>query len=224
MGRTAQQMTEMLRKDQTACPICGFVGAQIRSYIDAVFYDQITDVDVRARMREAGGFCRYHARLVSEQRDALGTALVMHDIIINRLRAMRSADGKTNGLGGLGRLLQGSRKTERAPCPFCEAEREMNALAADSLMRGLAENGDFAVAFEASLGLCIPHFDLAEVMYRSHPSWPHLAEVQTRGLEDLAARLDVLAQSYDHNKRHTVQDADVTSWRQGLNATSGRYD
>jgi hypothetical protein len=222
MGRTAQQMSELLERNPDTCPVCGFVGRQIRAYIDAVFYEQVTDVDVRARIREAGGFCRYHARLVSEQRDALGTALIMRDLIVNRLRAMASGEGRA-GRGGLGRLLTGDRRPQRALCPFCDAEREMDALALDSLMRALADDAEFAARFDRSAGLCIPHFDLAADTFSSRPGWSRVQAVQRRGLEELAARLDVLAQSYDHNKRELVADADVGSWRRALGITSGRF-
>jgi Family of unknown function (DUF6062) len=216
-------MIPLMRTKPDACPICTFVGRRMRAYIDTVFYEQITDVQVRATIREAGGFCRYHAQRVSDQRDALGTALVMYDLLVNELRSLRSADGRA-GLPAWGRFLSANKRAERAPCPFCEAEREMDEIAVDSLLQSVGEDPSFRDAFTASDGLCIPHFGLAFARRKDDSAWETVTAVQDRGLDALAQKLDALARSFDHNLRGSIPDVDTASWRRALAITSGKYD
>jgi hypothetical protein len=216
-------MIPLMQKDPDSCPICSFVARRMRAYVDTVFYEQITDVQVRATIREAGGFCRYHAQLVSDQRDALGTALVMYDLLVNELRSLQSGAARGSA-GPFGRLLSGTRRVERKPCPFCESEREMDEIAVDSLLASMTADSSFQAAFNATRGLCIPHFGLAADRRKDDRTWEVMNAVQSRGLSELAQRLDALARSFDHNLRGTIPDVDTGSWRRALAVTSGKYD
>src|SRR5947209_18676346 len=91
LSRTGSELQALLRKHPQVCPICRFVDASMGQYIDLLFFERVTDIATREGIRRAGGFCRYHARLISQQADALGTAIIMKDLLINDLRAIDPA-------------------------------------------------------------------------------------------------------------------------------------
>ncbi len=67
---------------QTDCPICIVSQKAVEHYLNALFYEQVNDVQVRQALRTSLGFCHEHAWLAvnSEVGDALGLAIIYHDV------------------------------------------------------------------------------------------------------------------------------------------------
>lgn len=202
------------------CPICRFVDEGMRQYVDLLFFERVTDIATREAIRKARAFCRYHARLVSKQADALGTAIIMKDILINDLRDFEAGRYDRVGSGRpFGRLFDSSGPPERDPCPLCIRETEIEELTTDRLLEGIADAG-FVADFRRSDGLCVPHFRLAFRRGRDNTQWNVVVDTERSALERLAARLDELARTFDHRSRHSPGGKEADSWRRALDVTS----
>jgi hypothetical protein len=153
----------------SVCGICRFVTTAIEQRVDNLFYENVNDPPTRDAIRSARGFCRFHASVIVQQADALGTAIILRDVLTHDLRAIVSGDydRPSAALGGLARLFDRGQQEENGwereikcrTCPICDWEREINELAIDSFLDGLADQ-EFAEVFSRSDGLCVAHFHL----------------------------------------------------------------
>ena len=220
LSRTAFELQALLRKEPHTCPICRFVDNGMGQYIDLLFFERVTDISTRETIRRARAFCRYHARRVSQQADALGTAMIMKDVLINDLRDIDAGSYDGGGSGSpFARFFDSSGLPERTPCPLCVREAEIEELTTDRLLEGLAD-ADFVVDFRRSDGLCVPHFRLAFSRGRAHPQWSVVVDTERSALERLATTLDELARKFDHRFRHEARTEEAGSWRRALDVTS----
>jgi hypothetical protein len=111
-------------------------------------------------------------QLVSNQADALGSAIILQDVLTNDLREI---DGSTyeqpsGAPGPLARFFDGSSHKQDSPvCPICTVEHERDEIAIDSLLQGL-EDPKLDQLFRQSQGICLPHFRLAFCRAGQHSS------------------------------------------------------
>lgn len=221
LSRTAFEIQALLRKEPHVCPICRFVDAGMGQYIDLLFFERVTDVATRETIRKARGFCRYHARRVSDQADALGTAIIMKDVLINDLRDIDAGvyDRVASG-GPFSRLFDSGGAPDRSLCPLCVREQEIEELTTDRLLEGLADQ-EFVADFRRSDGLCVPHFRLAFSRGRDNAQWSVVVDTERSALERLAATLDELARKFDYRFRQEARpEEESKSWRRALDVTS----
>ncbi|HEX6506590.1 MAG TPA: DUF6062 family protein [Chloroflexota bacterium] len=222
MGRTAFEMKRGLQRNPRVCPVCLFVDDGVRNHIDALFYERATDIATRATIRAARGFCRFHARLVSRQADALGTALIMQDVLVNDLRDLRNGAYERRAVrsGPFSRFF-GSQEgaPERAPCPLCEVERDIDLLAVDSLLEGLGD-AEFVALFRKSEALCVPHFRLAHDRCSDEQRWREVLTVEEEVLSRMTEALGELARKYDYHSHEKPQGDEADVWRRALDMTS----
>jgi hypothetical protein len=227
LSRTAFELKRIWEAVPRICGICRFVTSSIEQRVDSLFYENVNDPPTREEIRKAGGFCRYHAHFINQQADALGTAIILRDVLTNHLRTIDSGeyDRPTSAPSGLGRLFDGrqadswEREIKCRSCPICDFERDVTDLAIDSLLEGLADRR-FAEIFGKSDGLCLAHFRLAFARARDHPQWTKVLDTEKRALQRLTHRLAELARKHDYRFKDEPIGEEVTSWREALNTSS----
>lgn len=224
LDRTGYEMQRLLLRRPAVCPICQVVGESVTKHVDALFYERVNDIETREAIRKAKGFCRFHARLVSQQADALGTALILQDILINELRAIdaHELDRPRPGTGLLSRLFDSAPTSPSglAPCPICLAEQTMEEHAADSLVCALSDR-KFVLIFRGSTGLCLPHFRLVHARCADEAAWAIVLEMARDSMTRLSGELGELARKTDYRFTDEQIGAESDSWRRALDKTSG---
>jgi len=224
LSRTAFELEQILRRDPDICSICRHVGRGVDQFIDTMFYELVNDEPTREKIRDARGFCRFHARLISQHADALGTAIIMNDVLTNDARDIEAGkyDHPPGSGGPLSRLFDGARTApSRSICPLCTVESDMEDTAIDALLEAIALPA-FLELFRSTAGLCMSHFRLAFERGPDNELWRAIRETQLHGLTELAAQLQELARKYDYRFAHESKDAEAGSWRRALNVSSGR--
>jgi hypothetical protein len=221
LGRTADELKRILQQGQPLCSVCLFAHAALLRYVESLFYERVNDVGTRAELRKSGGFCRFHAQAISNHADALGSAIILEDLIKQVVRGIEKgkfvAETSSNPLL---RLFDDRRNDVYTPvCVICLKEKELEELAVHTLCQALV-NVDFKERFERSSGLCIPHFRLAARHHRESPGWTIVVAAEEKALRDLTRRLDELAKSYDYRSTKDLEPDAVRSWREALNITS----
>ncbi|MCS6849076.1 MAG: DUF6062 family protein [Anaerolineae bacterium] len=149
---------------QPGCPICRLVDRAVRQYVDVFFYESVTNVERRAEIREARGYCSVHGALLAGHARMLGIAIIQHDVIndvlreVNRIlpeaRAQRRPLDQLTG-APMRRAILGAVKPKRA-CPLCEYERDQEGMLLHALA-GEIQDEAMHHAFARSSGLCLPH-------------------------------------------------------------------
>lgn len=150
---------------QPGCPVCRLASEAVDAFLQSVCYEQVNDLDLRAELRAAGGFCRADAhRFLTQRHGQLATAIVYRDVLVNAARRLEHAHA-----GGTSRLasLLGGRGTRRVPvtgepgrCPGCRVrgESERRHLA---LLRTRVTEPQIQASYRAADGLCLPHLERA---------------------------------------------------------------
>src|ERR1700736_6557761 len=84
---------------QPCCPVCRLALRSVGRWLASVAYDQVNDVELRAELRAARGFCNVHAhRWLREVHSVLGTALVYQDLLKAGLRELDAENTQRGGL------------------------------------------------------------------------------------------------------------------------------
>lgn len=207
------------------CAICRLSTRRADRFLGSYIYEHVNDVDLRATIREARGFCEVHAGHFLEKLDALAVAITYRDILNTLVKELDSteSDGR-DGLTGMRARLRGlARGRSRSPrlparCPVCEAEAAAAGRALDvltqhgdqrSLERALAEGDPF----------CLPH---AREALRRRPGFAALRDRQHRGWSALRDRLLEFIRKSDHNYRwETLTDEERAAIVGGVRAVTG---
>jgi hypothetical protein len=229
LSRTAFELKRIWEARARVCGICRFVTTAIEQRVDNLFYENVNDPPTRDAIRSAHGFCRFHASVIVHQADALGTAIILRDVLTHELRAIESGDcaRPSEAPSALTRLFDRGQREENdwegeikcRPCPICSWEQEITNLALDSFLDGLADV-EFSTAFQESDGLCVAHFHLASARATEDHQWATVVEKEKVALHQLTEQLAELARKHDYRFKDEPIGEEVTSWREALNTSS----
>ena len=188
---------------QPGCAVCRSVDAAVRQRIDAFLYEQITIIERRTEIREARGFCSAHGTLLNGVGYMLGNAILQQDVLNDVLREIgkvlptskheeakkRSIKNFAQGLFNKAGAIASAIKPKRE-CVLCEYERDREAMYLRALINDLHEP-ELRTAFEASSGLCLPHFRVALGLNEMKgENLPMLIEIEIDILSKLKAEVD----------------------------------
>jgi hypothetical protein len=193
------------------CPVCRLAGEAVDAFLASVCYEQVNDLDLRAELREVGGFCRPHAyRFLRQRHGQLASAIISRDVLATAARRIeqRGTARSRSARGGslLGGLL-GSRPARRARdgeargCPACRVLAEAEQRHLGTLRKRLADPAVQA-RYRSADGLCLPHLDRA--FERDDTAARFLAEVAVATLGTLVDELDEYIRKHDYRFRPTV--------------------
>ena len=185
----------------TGCPVCRLASESVDAYLTAVCYEQVNDLDLRAQLRAAGGFCRPHAhRFLRQRLGQLASAIVYRDVL-NTARGRIKEYRPTRGGSFLGGLLgaRGGPKgvaTGGAPnCPACAALVEAEERYVGTLVSRITRP-EVLAKYRAGEGLCLPHLDHA-LESGGEPA-RLLAEAAVESLGTIVAELDEYVRKHDY--------------------------
>ena len=189
------------------CPICQIVDRAVRQYVDAFFYESMTNVERRAEIRTARGYCSVHGALLVGHSRMLGTAIIQHDVINDVLREVNRILLPTAPHNAEPALPRRPRLWERLDfsllrrtlleairpkriCPLCEYEEGQEHMLLRTLVNEFHEV-EIRQAFAHSSGLCLPHLQTLLRLRETNPrSLRLLLQVERDILQALKAELD----------------------------------
>lgn len=198
--------------EKPGCPLCRLVTDRAERYMDNLLFEHVSDRGFRAAHRAAGGFCPHHARNLASFRDGLAVAILGRDILEDRITAFKK------------------RKPWKPKdrCPVCvergRIEKEYLSFLALADGPGKDET-DLRAAFEASDGLCAPHYATLLAVARRIPRW--LSDFQERKYDELMRRtltfIDLSA--YGRQAEFArLSEADQLVWKELAVALRGTSD
>jgi hypothetical protein len=203
------------------------------SYLDTLFYEQVTDVGVRRKLRQARGLCNWHSERVRHlTMAALGVAIIAQDLLeeeIARLAELpRRPFWRRVTTGALAQVsaqrlsayLRGWR--HRHACPACQAVGEHEQHALETILNFLNEEV-FALRFHATaFGVCLPHLVRVAECLPSHPALITLIEVQRSKYATLIAELDEFCRKHDYRFSHETWGLESDSWQRAIEVLAGK--
>ena len=66
---------------RSGCPLCRLSTDTAERYLDAVLWELVNDVEVRAELNRAHGYCQQHGWLLVRAGASLGVAILMRDVV-----------------------------------------------------------------------------------------------------------------------------------------------
>jgi hypothetical protein len=208
MARHTTYFELMAALGEPGCALCRLATRSVREYFHALGYEQVNDVELRAALRAANGYCRRHAWLFLEQGgNRLGVAIIYRDLVEQaRQRLGGRGLSSVSRLGRRLRRLLGGRHRERPAhrwaegCAACRVEGEAETRYGGTLLEHLGE-AELRQRFADSSGLCQPHLAAAIACHRAGPDSAWLEADAARRLELLAGQLDQYIRKHDYRFR-----------------------
>ena len=207
------------------CAICRLSTRRADRFLGSYIYEHVNDVELRANIREARGFCEVHAGHFLEKLDALAVAITYRDILNTLVKeldgtAEAGLDGSTGIRARLRGLARGRSRSPRtaATCPVCEAETAAAGRTLDVLTQQ-ADQKELEEALREGDPFCLPH---ARSALRRRPGFASLRARQHRGWSALRDRLLEFIRKSDHNYRwETLKDEERAAIVGGVRAVTG---
>jgi hypothetical protein len=220
---------------EPGCPICRFVGRGVQGYLKSLFYENVNDPETRLELRHTRGFCADHARLLldNEIGDALGTAIIYHDVVNFTLKGMAQADREAGTQTGLvtrlkkflprwavrgNPLATALRPTWR--CPVCIERDTTTRLTVDVFAAALSDDA-FCQAFRSSPGLCLPHLAQTFECISDARGYENLLAISQGQLGFLKQELAEFIRKNDYRFRDEKIGAEGTAWRRVIGVVVG---
>ncbi len=166
------------------CPICRLSRRATDRYIDSMLNDVVAAADVELRFVASRGLCPWHASQMADRSDRVLSSARLHRAVIENV--LSSIKGESEIIDhALRRKWPGSERQKflaamlnpHRECPACEQQAASEHMILSELGKHLLEQ-DFIEVFEASAGLCLPHFRQALPLIRDEASAYRLIELQ----------------------------------------------
>jgi Family of unknown function (DUF6062) len=216
----------------SGCAVCRIMEEASASYLDTLFYEQVTDVGVRRKLRQARGLCNWHGwRVKNIPTAALGVAIIAQDLLEEECARLAELQRRPfwRRLGGhvpaqlspplLLAYLRGW--LQRSICPACQAVSEHEQHALQTMLNFLDEEV-FARRFETSFGVCLPHTARAAECHPSHPNLVALIEVQRGKHARLVAELEEFSRKHDYRFSREAWGMESDAWLRAIEALAGK--
>ena len=236
MNKTQSYYDLLEALDLPGCPICRLLATFTDRLFDGLIYEQINDGGLRARIRQARGFCPEHARQLVRHGAALGVAIMMRDVLNTLLEALEGT--RFRSVSRLSR--EGLRATltsapspatadvvarlgPQKPCPVCERTREME----DRLLHVFVERLDdpeLATKFRASEGLCLPHLRGVLRLITDQETYETLVRTQGAIWRELLAQLNEAIRKSDYRFLDEGLGEEGKAWLRALGVIAGAQE
>jgi hypothetical protein len=213
---------------QSGCAFCRLLEASANRYLDAVLWEMVNDPELRAELNAARGYCPDHGWLLARTGAALGVAILSKDVIRTLLDVL--AANPLESPPRVARRGEPSRVTAKVvaalepqrPCPVCQHQRDRERELAVTLLAYLDEPEAMAQAYQASNGLCLPHFRQVLSQASSVKEARALIRAQEAVWQRLHGELGEFIRKSDVRFRGEGFGPESDSWRRALEALGGR--
>ena len=210
------------------CPICRLTDKAPDRYLDSLLYEAVLDPDVRAKLKDAQGFCSHHADMLRRRPGrALGVALIYRDIIRTVTehlergeyrpapslldRALRRQHGATAVVASL---------TRAGRCPACVLADQSEKTFLD-LMLAHIHDDTLHGAYAQGDGLCLAHLIGSLERVSSEEAFQRLVEPQLARYRVMLRDLDEFIRKHDHRFRGEKFGEEGDVWLRAMNAILG---
>lgn len=217
------------------CPVCFRMEQSSREDLQALFYEKVTDHEIREYLIKARGFCNWHAWMSLELRTGESRLVPIYQELLEKELAELEADLKNRpseqSLGSFLKQILPFKRSQKTsplrvekrdvPCPICMKIQVLERTYLHSIVDEISEE-EFLKKFKASLGLCRPHLHLALSLWEAHPNLPLLIEVHLEKFRNLLEELNEFIRKFDYRYAREPKGPESDSWFRGVKLFVGR--
>jgi hypothetical protein len=220
---------------QPGCPVCRLNAESAARFLDTLLWESVNDPERRREIRQTQGFCHEHAWRLVRAGASLGVAIIMRDVLQDVLRTMEGASFQELPTLSLRRAHEALSPKQSAAataavvaqlepqgtCPACTSVRRMEGIYLRALLSNLLGEHGLLSAYEASDGLCLPHFRRALASVRDENVFEALMSTQRAIWGRLIAHLGEFIRKNDHRFRGEPWGDEADAWVRGIAALAG---
>jgi hypothetical protein len=194
------------------CPLCRVAHKADREYIWHFYDERSNDMSAIDDVRRAYGFCGWHIEMlrridVEDMKTTLSISVLLADTFTGIVQQLDALDAGS--------------AFEPAQCPACAARDQYLRRNAAYLLDMLATSPGYREDFQASPGLCFPHFKLAWDLATTRGDRELLLAVQRSVARSLLDELREHVRKHDDRFRHEPKGAERDSWLRAIFLTTG---
>jgi hypothetical protein len=220
---------------QPGCPICYTSQKAVEHYLNILFYEQVNDGWVRHELRESLGFCHEHAWLASDSEvgDALGLAMIYHDVFSTILKGLPNKDPSHGPLQKISTWFQQIprdliekiesvqfRLTPQGPCLACKLRDRSTGNVISLLIESLQDE-QMIDAISSSNGLCLPHLRQAFKQVTNEQDYDKLLSFAREKLVSLDSELSEFIRKNDYRFLPGGFGSEGDSWKRAVMTAVG---
>jgi hypothetical protein len=196
---------------QPGCPVCTVVQDGVARYLDAIFYEQVNDIPLRKKLRDARGLCNDHAWIAADvlRGNALGLAIVYNDVMKTVLEELANQTPRRR----VTLKVSGT-------CPAC-AWRDEITVDAISVMAEYIKDPDLLAEFKKSNGLCLFHLKAIFEKINDVESREVLLSLQKGRWQSLQLELEEFIRKNDYRFQKEGFGDERDSWRRAVWSIAG---
>ena len=210
----ASAVTSWLRQGLAGgvCPLCRVAHKADREFIWHFYDERSNDMGAVDEVRRAFGFCAEHIEMlrridVEDMKTTLSISVLFADAFTGIVEQLRA--------------LSPDVAFEPAQCPACASRDEYLHRNARYMLDLMATTRGYRNTFEASPGLCFPHFKLAWQLARTRGDRELLLSVQQEAADFLLQELREHVRKHDDKYRHEPKGSERDSWQRAIFLTTG---
>jgi hypothetical protein len=220
---------------EPGCALCRLRNRSADGFLDTLLWESVNDPARRREIRRARGFCYEHGWALARATASVGVAIITRDVLQSLLEAVEDAGFQANPLLSLRRVQETvNPKTPstataalvtdlepKASCPACVWTDKMEAIYLDTLLHNLTDKDSLRADYEASEGLCLPHFRQALARVRKEAVYDALVGAQRSAWERLIAQLSESIRKSDYRHLDEAWGDEAGAWLRGIAALVG---
>jgi hypothetical protein len=194
------------------CPLCRVAHKADREYAWQFSDERSNDGAVVDQVSEAFGFCAEHVEMLRRiDMESMHSTLAISTMF---------ADAFAGIAAELGRLTPDA-DFHRERCPACASRGAYLHKNAVYLLDLLATSHADRQSFEASPGLCFPHFEVVWELASAPTERELLLEVQRTATGSLLRDLTEHVRKHNHKYSHEPAGLEYDAWQRAINLTAG---
>ena len=218
----------------SGCPVCRLKAAYTERLLDNLLYEKVNDPGLRARIRQARGFCHEHAWGLVRESAVLGVSIILRDVLHEVLRIMSAARFRTSPTLSFRRVQEAldleqpraataelvAQLGPQEPCPICVYAGEMEEACLSALRDNLLDEDGLLAAYRSSDGLCLPHFRQVLTGVDSETTFRALVDAQQAIWSRLEQQLGESIRKSDYRFSSEPVGDEAGAWRRAIAAIS----
>lgn len=235
MGRTKSYYDLRDALAAPGCPVCRVSNVAVEAFLDGLIYEKVNNPVLRQAMREARGFCARHAWGLVRHGAALGSAIMMRDVLRTLQRTLTEARYRSTPMFSLTRVQESVNPQQprastaeivealspQSPCPVCADEAKVEAGLITSFVENLTGKGGLLALYRESAGFCLPHLRQVLSQVGDQAAFEALTEVQLGIWGRLEGELDEVIRKSDYRFTGEGVGVEGTAWLRAIGTTAG---
>lgn len=193
------------------CPICLVLQTQTYDRLRGLQYEAANNEQVGSAIVSAGGYCHFHFWYLERLASPVTNARLLERLLVEINEKWIQAA-----------LSDGARTSSRSVrCPVCGACSRWEKLLVETFAEKMAEK-DFRLAYQTSIGLCLPHLPKVLDRLDDAESRAFLLQSAHRQLDEMIHDLRLMLAKW-RSRDHTPGRDNNSSYRAIAKLVGGRH-